>query len=313
MSDLVFEDLPSIGGLLVKAATPKASAVRTGAIPHRTAIVAAHNQDVSRLAAYDRLCGFTLRDRVPPTWLHVLAFPLQAALMAQRDFPYALAGLVHARNSMTLHRPVTVSDELALIVRAEPARAHRKGAEFDLVSEVRVGGETAWTGISTYLARGARAPGSGEATVWQEAPPAMPAASATLDGTGASDAGTPEESGLTVDGPPSQQWRLPGDLGRRYAGVSGDVNPLHLNALAARAFGFKRPIIHGMWTHARALAALGPRLPETYTVSVRFTKPILLPARVGFATSTDAGRTTFAVLSRDGRAHLLGEVEPATP
>ena len=293
MSDLVFEALPSIGGLLAKAAMPKSAAARAAAVPGRAAILAAHRQDVSRLAAYDRLCGFTLRDRVPPTWLHVLTFPLQAALMAERDFPYALAGLVHARNTMTLHRPVLVTDELALIVRAGPARAHRRGAEFDLIGEVRVGGEVAWTGVSAYLARGATAPEAAEAVVWQ-----------------ASDA---EASAPVSEAPammPSQEWRLPADLGRRYAAVSGDVNPLHLSALAARLFGFKRPIIHGMWTHARALAALEPRLPGSYTVTVRFTKPILLPARVGFAAKADAARTLLEVQSRDGRPHMIGEVTP---
>ncbi|MBK8463242.1 MAG: hypothetical protein IPL36_09460 [Nigerium sp.] len=297
MSDLVFEALPSIGGLLARAAMPKPAAVRSAAVPVRTAIVAAHRQDVARLAAYDRLCGFALRDRVPPTWLHVLTFPLQAALMAARDFPYALAGLVHARNTMTLRRPVLITDELALVVRAGPARAHRKGAEFDLIGEVRAGGEVAWTGVSTYLARGATAPaGAAEAVVWE----------ATAPGTDASP--TMERPAMT----PSQQWTLPADLGRRYAAVSGDVNPLHLNALAARLFGFERPIVHGMWTHARALAALEPRLPGSYTVGVRFTKPILLPARVGFAAKTDAARTLLVVHSGDGRPHMTGEVTPLT-
>lgn len=290
MSDLVFEVLPSIGGLLAKAAMPKPAAVRSAAVPARAAVLAAHRQDVARLAAYDRLCGFTLRDRVPPTWLHVLTFPLQAALMAERDFPYALAGLVHARNTMTLHRPVLVTDELALVVRAGPARAHRKGAEFDLIGEVHAGGEVVWTGVSTYLARGAAAPAAaGEAVVWEAAAPGAQAPAMT----------------------PSQHWRLPGDLGRRYAAVSGDVNPLHLNALAARLFGFRRPIIHGMWTHARALAALEPRLPVSYTVGVRFTKPILLPARVGFAAKKDATGTRFEVRSRDGRPHMTGEITPS--
>ena len=55
---------------------------------------------------------------------------------------------------------------------------------------------------------------------------------------------------------PTAQWRLPADLGRQYRRVSGDPNPIHTHRLAARAFGFDRPIIQGMWTHARLLAAL---------------------------------------------------------
>lgn len=36
-------------------------------------------------------------------------------------------------------------------------------------------------------------------------------------------------------------WRVSADVGRRYATVSGDVNPIHLSALAARALGFWGP------------------------------------------------------------------------
>lgn len=282
MADLVFSELPAIAPLLVKGVAGGIGAKGGRPLPERSAIVASHKQDLARLAAYNRVCGFTLRDQVPATWLHVLTFPLQTALLAAKDFPYALAGLVHASNSMTLHRPVGVGEELALIVRTGNARAHRKGALFDVIGEVRgKGGQVAWSGTSTYLALGAKAP-AGEQ-------PAEPAAS-------------------VVELPaPSQQWRLPGDLGRQYAEVSGDVNPIHLNALTARLFGFKRPIVHGMWTHARSLAALGPRLPEAYAVDVRFTKPILLPNKVGFATDGSA----FAVTSRDGKPYLTGAITAA--
>ena len=35
-----------------------------------------------------------------------------------------------------------------------------------------------------------------------------------------------------------------------YAAASGDHNPLHLDADVARAAGFERPVVHGMWTMA---------------------------------------------------------------
>src|SRR6478736_7296314 len=73
-------------------------------------------------------------------------------------------------------------------------------------------------------------------------------------------------------------WRVPADQGRRYAAVSGDVNPIHLNPLAAKAFGFPRAIAHGMWTMAHALASVEARLPERYAVDVAFRAPVLLPS-----------------------------------
>ena len=61
------------------------------------------------------------------------------------------------------------------------------------------------------------------------------------------------------------EWRLPGDLGRRYAAVSGDRNPIHLYPLTAKALGFPRQIAHGMWSLARCVAALENRLPDAVT------------------------------------------------
>jgi acyl dehydratase len=101
-------------------------------------------------------------------------------------------------------------------------------------------------------------------------------------------------------------WRLPGDLGRRYAAVSGDHNPIHLYPLTAKAFGFRRQIAHGMWTKARAVAALENRLPDAVTVSVGFKKPVFLPGTVGFGARATEGGIAFSVADRDGAPHLLG-------
>jgi acyl dehydratase len=112
----------------------------------------------------------------------------------------------------------------------------------------------------------------------------------------------------------SAEWKLGGDLGRRYAAVSGDRNPIHMHALTAKPLGFAGAIAHGMWTKARCLAALDSRLPDAFTVDVRFRKPILLPARVEFASATEGDEIAFAV--RDAKrqtAHLDGRVTPLEP
>lgn len=277
----VLPRLPEPSGLLLKAALgilKKPGEV--SALPERTYLVTEYRVVVSRLAAYCAETGLTLRDNMPVTWLHVLTFPLQLEALAADDFPFPLAGLVHVTNDMTLHRPVGVDEELRISVLAENLQPHARGATFDMVGEIHVGDELVWRGTSVYLAGGARVTG--------EAPPP-----------------------LRLEAPsvaPSQEWRLPADLGRRYAAVSGDSNPIHLNPLTARLFGFPRPIIHGMWTHARALAALGGRLPDAYRVRVQFAKPILLPGRVRFAAVEEGDGWRFAVVNRESKPHLVGEL-----
>ena len=90
-------------------------------------------------------------------------------------------------------------------------------------------------------------------------------------------------------------WRLDPGIGSAYAAVSGDRNPIHTSRLGARAFGFRRRIAHGMWTKARCLAQLGPRLPAAYTVEVTFHAPVWLPSTVGFSATPDGDTWRFAL------------------
>jgi hypothetical protein len=200
-----------------------------------------------RVADYARVCGFRLRDELPATYPHVLAFPLHMKLMTDGSFPFSPVGLVHIGNRIEVRRALRLGEGLDLRVR--PAEHAREGA-FTLVSEVRVDGELAWREESTMLRRGS--------------PP----------GARRKDEG-PEPAFVA-------EWHLPGDLGRRYAAVSGDRNPIHMHPLSAKLFGFPRAIAHGMWTKARCLAALEPSLPDACEVAVEFRKPLLLPGRAVF-------------------------------
>ncbi|HEX7292645.1 MAG TPA: MaoC/PaaZ C-terminal domain-containing protein [Conexibacter sp.] len=250
--------------------------------------------DPAHLADYARVCGFTLRDTLPATYLHMPAFPLHMALMTDGRFPFPAVGLVHLSNRIVVRRPARVTEVFDLVVRTTPIEPHPKGRTFALVSEARVDGELVWEERSTMLRRG------GGAT----------ARNGGREGGGGGASGEDRESDSPIDrqtrGAPVE-WRLPGDLGRRYGSVSGDRNPIHLHALTARAFGFKQAIAHGMWTKARALAALEP-LPDAYTVDVSFKRPIFLPSRVTFA--ADQGRFEVRSAKRPDTIHLEGTVTP---
>ena len=66
-----------------------------------------------------------------------------------------------------------------------------------------------------------------------------------------------------------------------YARVSSDYNPIHLSDRAARYFGLRGAIAHGMWSLARSLAqppmpAYGPGT----RIDAQFLTPVQLPAKV---------------------------------
>lgn len=235
--------------------------------------------DAQHLVDYQRVCGFGVSDVLPATYLHVLAFPLSVKLMTEQAFPFPLVGLVHVENSITVHRPVRSDETVSFAVRAADLRPHASGRQFDLLAEATVDGETVWSGRSTYLRRGKP---SGEKSERKEL--------------------GPQQGALA-------RVKVPGDIGRRYAGVSGDRNPIHLHTLTAKAFGFPSAIAHGMWLKARTIAALEGRLPEAYTVDVAFKLPVLLPTTVSIgAVESGTGWDLDVRAAKSGKPHLAGSV-----
>ncbi|MFJ7493184.1 MaoC/PaaZ C-terminal domain-containing protein [Streptomyces sp. NPDC097727] len=227
------------------------------------------------LASYSRICGFPEPGPLPLTYPHVLGFPLAMRLMTGRSFPLPVVGLVHTWIEITRHHAAPVTDPLELSVYADRLTPHRRGTEVTMVTEARSGGELVWESRSGYLSR--------HPTTTAVAPGAVDAAPAT-------------------ELPAVTEWRLPGDLGRRYGATSGDRNPIHLYPLTARLFGFPKAIAHGMWTVARCLAETGDP-GRIRSVRADFKAPVLLPATVTYA--ADGSGSAFQ-LRTGSRVHLTG-------
>jgi hypothetical protein len=242
--------------------------------------------DRDHLTAYDKVCGFRLRDELPPTYPHIVAFPLAMKLMTDSSFPFAVVGLVHIENRIEQTRQIRADEKLDFRVRTANLSEHDKGTQFEIHAEAESDGEVPWRSVSTYLHR---------------------------EGGGSS--GGKKRDGGDEEAPPTPDavWKLPGDIGRRYAAVSGDRNPIHMHPISARLFGMPRPIAHGMWLKARSLAALESTIPDAFAVDVRFKLPVYIPGRVSFASWPEgSGGRGFSL--RDGKnekPHLDGNVSPA--
>ncbi|GAA3176420.1 MaoC/PaaZ C-terminal domain-containing protein [Blastococcus jejuensis] len=279
----VLDAAPNLGALYAKAALTARG--RGGDLPDEHLARHGVSVDPAHLAAYTQVCRLPLSGVLPATYPHMLTFPLQMALMSDRSFPLALPGLVHVRNRIEMLRLIGADALLDLEVWAEHYAQHRSGAAVDLCATVSAGGQEVWRSRSTYLARGAKAPeGAPEADI--------EVAVGELERVAAT-------------------WRIPDDAGRRYAKVSGDVNPIHLSGLTAKLFGFKRAIAHGMWVKARVLGALAGRLPDAMAVDVSFRKPLFLPSTVTLSTGQAGGGWDFAVRNATSDTeHVLGTIRP---
>ncbi len=303
------DEVPGLAGVYARGvagsvalAVRRERSVRPNALVPSRLRVRGVRPDAEHLTAYQHLVGESADDTLPPGFAHVLAFPLAMSLLADDTVPLPLLGMVHLANRITQHRELTLGEDLDVTVGTAGLRAHRSGVSIDVVAEVGpTGGDVVWRGVSTYLAKGYRLEVSGDGH--------------DADAAGSRPAFTPPV--------PTGQWRLDPDVARRYAVVSGDRNPIHLSSVAAKAFGFPRRIAHGMYTAARALADVGPRLRgEAFTWSVEFARPVLLPSKVavrieggtdreGGGASGSGGASMALWDPRSGKPHLLGSVVPA--
>ncbi|MGX1672429.1 MaoC family dehydratase [Streptomyces sp. NPDC055400] len=277
MTTVTLTAAPSLPPLLARGALLSAlKRPRPGAeAPATRLVLPAARTDRTRLAAYREVCGFDRDSAVlPVTYPHVLGFPLAMRIMAERRFPLPLLGLVHTSLTVTQGHDLPVDEAYELSVYVKELAPHRRGTEVTVVTGLRSGDTRAWTSTSTYLARHRTDTHPRDNAAAEERPEPLPAVA---------------------------EWKLPGDLGRRYGAASGDRNPIHLHPLTARLFGFPRAIAHGMWTVARCLAAHGAE--GEVQVRAAFKAPVLLPASVTYASRGPAFELRSAT-----RTHVTGEV-----
>jgi len=79
---------------------------------------------------------------------------------------------------------------------------------------------------------------------------------------------------------PAQSFRVQRADLVRYAGASGDFNPIHWNERAATSVGLPNVIAHGMYTMAVVVRVVTDWVGDPGAVveyGVRFTRPVVVP------------------------------------
>ncbi|MFF4214987.1 MULTISPECIES: MaoC/PaaZ C-terminal domain-containing protein [Streptomyces] len=106
----------------------------------------------------------------------------------------------------------------------------------------------------------------------------------------------PARPAAAPHGPALLRWRtrVPDDLPDRYARASGDDNPIHTDASAARRAGLPGVVLHGMATLHLAAAGLTDRLLDGdesrwSEVRTRFTRPVRPGDDIEFAVHSCGG------------------------
>ncbi|MBV9514937.1 MAG: dehydratase [Mycobacteriaceae bacterium] len=275
-------DQPSGLRNLVRAAAGALPFIRRGnELPDRRLKVENLEIDRSNVAQYAAVTGLRYGDQVPVTYPFALTFPVVMSLVTGFDFPFAAMGSVHTENCITQYRPIAVTDTVDVTVHAENLREHRRGLLVDVITDVHVGVDLAWHQVTTFLHQ--------QRTSLSDEPKPPPKKQPKLP---------PPNGVLTIS---------PGQI-RRYASAGGDHNPIHTNPIAAKLFGFPTVIAHGMFTAAAVLRTIEGQLPDSLRYSVRFGKPVVLPAKAGLYVDRVPDGWDLALRNSKGQPHLTGEL-----
>ncbi|VVP69409.1 MaoC family dehydratase [Pseudomonas fluorescens] len=271
---------PSLPGLYARAATRRKI---TGTQLPDSGLRCWVDVDGKRLADYRKVCGFNDDGLLPPTYPHILAFALQMQLLTAKDFPFPLLGLIHLRNRIRVLRPMGGISRAQVSVRVHNLQPHPKGATFDLLTTLDDQLGPLWEAESQMLCRGVKLDGEAVEQHWE-----------------------PSQALTEVT-----HWKAPADIGRQYAKVSGDYNPIHLSAASAKLFGFPTAIAHGLWNKARTLAALADHLPKAnFEVTVHFRKPVRLPSEVTLLASEAGSSGQLRLVGAGDLEHMVGSWQP---
>jgi len=285
---LVYRDTPpALLPLYGRALLPKKGIPDAGiTLPPLSAELLCAHTSSDDLSQYERVCGFSPSNHTPITWPHILAFPLHLKLLTEKAFPLPLLGLVHLRNTITQHRPIGMGETLKLDVCLGHQEHTSRGIEFSMITNASSAATVVWEETSVMLFR---QPEKHAAPAAKSAPPPL------------------------EHYPNTTEIEAPESIGRQYAKISGDSNPIHMHALSARVFGFPRAIAHGMWSKAHALAIMeqqngwhsGP-----VRVSCQFKKPLFLPGTAQLNWRTGKNGWDYQLLNARGDApHLSGRIE----
>lgn len=250
------------------------------------------NIDNAHYGAFCQEVDWPATEHAHPLYLQMLSLPLQMQCLLDKQSPFPLLGLIHAGNKVTVVDNCDLSEPFECRVRFHDVRPHSRGWEVDVLLEALQAGTLVYRALSSYLVK--------------------------VKAVHVAPLGPKHEMHEECE---LQERALIGEIsatantGRRYAKLSGDYNPIHLSAISAKAFGFKKPIAHGMWTLSRAVSAFVNHQNDEQSLTVkevncRFKKPVFLPNEIHVQQhcKTDNSVQLDVTDSRDSVIHLTSSI-----
>lgn len=241
--------LPSSVSLLAKAMLTKGCEP----LPSVNVAIDGFTFDRDNVNRYNECCGLP-QGKLSLPYLFVATQPAQLLLLTHPTVSLKLLGLIHTHVSFHQQIPLQIGKAYDFTLGVIECIQTEKGLGFELEGRFSLDGVYQASYRSRCLLRGK--------------PPASNNRKKPTEFTD----DVEEQSAAWMR---LETLSLTPKMARGYAAVSGDYNPIHLHGLTAKPFGFKAPIIHGMYSVARMFAAIESPISQA---EFTFRRPAFLPS-----------------------------------
>ncbi|MCC6620293.1 MAG: hypothetical protein IT385_03510 [Deltaproteobacteria bacterium] len=225
------------------------------------------------------------RGVLPPHLFPQWTFPVLTKTLA--DIPYPVMSLLNGGCRLQVNAPLPANEPL--VTRARLAGIDDDGRRAILHQEVVTGTTSAPDALTIDFRPIIRLGGGKD----------KPAGEAKAKPTVPADA---REIG---------RWRMSARAGLDFALLTGDFNPVHWVAPAARALGFKNVILHGFAEMGLAVEAMvrvlwAGDIGRLKVLDVRFVQPLVLPREIGAYVRLGATNELWVGEAAGGPAYMTG-------
>lgn len=240
------------------------------------------------------------------SYYSILVGKLQLFALSHSKFPLPILGAVHMSNEFELFCSLDENNSFDIDLKIKGFSLHKAGVLFNIESTITQNNKQIWRCISTFLSI-MKLPKSLHAELKKTLSNASPTSKKSLTETMIKSFGCEQDF---------TEIKFPSNMGKKFASICGDYNPIHTNRILAKLFGFRSCIAHGICAFTKCLTQVsGHHVPNHFPLraSVYFISPIFIPNSVilqyaGVSYEKTKERLHVAVLSK-GKTCIVGHLE----